>query len=373
MRLVIVLFLIFVLIHSSLPAQVETRKSTISYTLGRETLERVNVTRNLAGLLTLRAVVGQSLNLGAGTVPVVGTAQWTYPSDPNKLDLFLLGRVGTVDRPFYCTADFARRQSDCKPISQIPGLPRFQISGGFRPDSTRGFFNLVGGDTTLQFSQGFLWNIKNDTLGAKYPLFTGADRFFPPGRISTVAVNKFVTNIFQVIFSSTAVSQLNLRKLNHLYRAFGPTPRFNFPQNVLVASGSISNLIDVAPGGGQKLRLYFAYRAFRNLPPVQTSVQILVLDGATLQPIGEPKVIIPFTDVPQAQANFELAQSVAIHPSAHYVAFSFHSLLCGRDIVQTRALDANGNGKGPIRTAVPCAKVQSSQFGAGGLDITFRY
>lgn len=371
---VIILFLIFVLIHSSLPAQVETTKSTISYTLGRETLERVNVTRNLSGLLTLRPVVGQALNLADGTVPVVATAQWTYPSDPNKLDLFILARVGTTDRPFYCTTDFITRQSDCKPISRIPGLPRFQISGGFRPESTRGFLDLLGGDTTRQFSQGFLWNINNDTLGAKYPLFAGADRFFPPGRISTGAVNKFVTNIFQVVFSDTAISQFNIRKLNNGYRPFGPTHRFNFPQNVLVASGSISNLIAFpTPGRGHKLRLYFAYRAFRNLPPIQTSVQILVLDGATLQPIGEPKVIIPFTDVPQAQANFELAQSVAIHPSAHYVAFGFHSLSCGRDIVRTRALDANGNGKGPIRTAVPCGKVQSSQFGAGGLDITFRY
>lgn len=375
MRVVIILFLIFVLIHSVVPAQVETTKSTISYTLGRETLERVNVTRNPAGLLTLRPVTGQSLNLADGTVPVTTTAQWTYPSDPNKLDLFLLGRIGTTDRPFYCTTDFVTRQSTCKLLGAIPGIPRFQISGGYRPNTTRGFLNLVGGDTTREFSQGFLWNINTDVLGAKFPLFSGTDRFFPPARISSAAVNKFVTNVFQVVFSETAVSQFNIRKLNNAYRPIGPTHRFNFPQNVLVASGSLSNLIAFsAPGGGQQLRLYFAYRAFRNLPPLQTSVQVLVIDGATLQPIGEPKVIVPFTDVPQAQANFELVQSVAIHPRAHYVAFGFSSPSCGtKDIVRTRALDANGNGKGPIRTAVPCSKVQSSQFGAAGLDIADRY
>jgi hypothetical protein len=371
MRLVIILLSIFIFIQTTLTAQVNTTKSTLSYTLGRETLERVNVTRNAAGLLTLRPVAGQSLNLGTGTVPVVATAQWTYPNDPNKLDLFILGRVGTADRPFYCTTDFTTRQSNCKLIGAISAIRRFQISGGFRPNTTRGFLSLVGGDAMQEFSQGSLWNINTDTLGAKFPIFTGADRFFSPGRISSTAVNKSVTNLFQIVFSETALSTLNIRKLNNVYRPAGVTARFNFPQNVLIASGSISNIIGAGPG--QPPKIFFAYRAFRNLPPLQTSVQILVLNANSLQPIGEPKVIIPFTNVPDAQANFELTQSVSIHPSAHYVAFGFYSPSCSRDIVRTRALDANGNGKGPIRTSVPCSKVQSSQFGAAGLDVTFRY
>jgi hypothetical protein len=373
MRLIILLFLVFVFAGSGLFAQVDTGKSTLSYTLGRETLERVNVTRNTANLFNAQPVVGSPLDLGDGTIPVLGTAQWTYPGSPNKLDLFILGHVGDLDRAFYCTAEFTSRITQCRQINSVPGRVRFQISGGYRQNTQRGFLELVGGsDATHEFSQGFLWNISNETPGASFPFFTGADRTFPLNTISSTAVNKSVTHVFQIVFSSSSTSLFHIRKLNNLFRPTGPTQHFSFPQNILIASGSISNSIGfAAPGGPQQSRIYFAYRAFRNLPPLQSAVFVQVLDAKTLKAIGDAKTIVPFTASPLG--NAELVQSVAIHPGAQYVAFSSYSPACNKEIVRIRALDANGNGRGPTRTAVPCGKVQSSANGANGIDITFRY
>jgi hypothetical protein len=135
----------------------------------------------------------------------------------------------------------------------------------------------------------------------------------------------------------------------------------------------MSNVIGfAAPGGPQQNRLYIAYRAFRNLPPLQTAVFVQVLNATTLKAIGDAKTIVPFTDSPLGNVA-ELAQSVAIHPGAQYIAYSSYSPTCKKEIVRIRALDADGNGRGPTRTAVPCGKVQSSTNGANGLDITYRY
>lgn len=180
------------------------------------------------------------------------------------------------------------------------------------------------------------------------------------GQTAGVVLKEVAEDIIDLIFLTPEVS----------------TARISAPPGTWVASASVagvegspSRMSSAKAAATQKwFLLYKLVRQRGNGFEAGLFMQVLEVDGASIEPVGKAKVIAPFAIT--QQPNAERFASVAFEPNARFALYTAYSPTCGKQIVKSQRFNPNTGSKiGPPKVLLDCNAFANSIVGAFGLDL----
>jgi hypothetical protein len=353
-------FLLFAVTISQTAPEAEVVETSVTYltsNINSQQIERLPISRNLAGVLTLAPAQVYPTDVPAGE-RITGTSQFI-----DGLELQVLVRTDTNAQSNLKVCDLFNIDAICvqkisAPASLAPG-----VQYGGRANS--GVVSIVTRSGATEFSQGRAFNPATSNFKkGKFSFYYAPEKDFPVGAISSTGISGDGSASFQII-NFPGDSYFFFRNNNAKFRPTGLFTKIPLGNVGFVSSGTLSNRIDNLSGPDVR---YFGYRQYFNVgsPDMKSQAKLQVLNADTWERIGAP-----FNYSPILKSRYpieEQAQSVEIDPGGAFLTFTKYHAASDRNLGYVRGISPTGAPQ-KQKLFTPIARMRNTDFGIHALDV----
>jgi hypothetical protein len=359
-RFLIPVFVLLIVSGSQTASNIEVVDTSVSYhtsTITTEQLERIPVTRNVSGALTLAPAEAYTTNLSSDK-RITATSQFI-----DGVEIQVLIRSDN-SQPNLEICDLLDTDAICVLKGPIPLSlsPSMQYGGR----STGGVVTVITKSGGTEFTQGraFNPNASNFKKG-KFAFYYEPEKDFPQGAISSAGVSGDGSASFQIL-NFPGNSYFFFRANNSKFRPIGQFTKNPLGNAGFISSGTLSNRIE-DPNNGTDYR-FFGYRQYFNVGTqnMKSQVKLQVLNAETFERIGAP-----FNFTPLLTSRYpieEQSQSVEIEPGGAFLAFTRYHAASDRNLGYVRGISPTGVPQ-KQKLFTPVSRMRGTVFGVNALDV----